>query len=209
MKFIITTSLIEGEKYEKRKEQYINGIEKAIDLTNNIANLKMIIIENNGKRSTFLDNFKQENIDIFYTNNNLLNIKNKGVKELKDILDCINFYDIKDDELIIKMTGRYVLNSNSNFINVLKYIKHENTPHCIITYGSFYKPVFFQCEDCITGLIGMLCKYIKTINMNLGDDEPIEWHWAKASFIIPKKLICKLKFLGLNICPGNDIYFCV
>ena len=26
--------------------------------------------------------------------------------------------------------------------------------------------------------------------MNLGDDEPIEWHWAKASFIIPKKLIC-------------------
>ena len=109
MKFIITTSLIEGEKYEKRKEQYINGIEKAIDLTNNIANLKMIIIENNGKRSTFLDNFKQENIDIFYTNNNLLNIKNKGVKELKDILDCINFYDIKDDELIIKMTGRYVL----------------------------------------------------------------------------------------------------
>ena len=44
MKFIITTSLIEGEKYEKRKEQYINGIEKAIDLTNNIQSIFYINI---------------------------------------------------------------------------------------------------------------------------------------------------------------------
>lgn len=108
------------------------------------------------------------------------------------------------------MTGRYILNDDSNFINILKYINDNNNdnPYCIIKYGSFYKPSMYQCEDCITGLIGLLCKYIKNIKIDIGD-EPIEWHWAKATYTVPKNLICKVKNLGINICPGSHNYFLV
>jgi hypothetical protein len=199
--FLVTTCLCNNSL--KRKKQYINGINK---LKQSIQNLnetyKIIIIENNGLRPTFLNLLGCE---LFYTNNNSLPTTNKGYKELQDIFDCIEHYNIQDADFIVKMTGRYILDDNSEFINIIKNI-NSTQYECVIKYGSYLKSVEYSTNDCITGLIGMLCKYIKQIRYPEGINS-VEWDWAKATHNIDSAKICKLDTLGVNICPGSNFYF--
>ena len=147
--FIVTTSLF--EKCDIRQSQYINGINKLKQVINNlnIENYKIIIVENNGNKNTFLDTL---GCITFYTTNNFLNTTNKGYKELQDILDCIDKFHINDTDFIVKMTGRYVLEDDSEFMNIIKDI--EKTRYdCVIKYGWYYKPSNYKKKNCITGLI--------------------------------------------------------
>lgn len=201
--FIVTTSLIENN-FDKRKIQYKNSINKLIQLTKNIPNHKIIIIENNGKRPTFLDEF---NLEVFYTNNNTLNTNNKGIKELQDILDCIECYNIQRKDFIVKMTGRYLLDDDSQFINIIKSMDRK-TIHCVIKYGSYQNPSNIPIEDCISGLIGMKVKYL--LKIELSEDECVEWCWARCSKKIPQEnLIAVQGLLGIHINPNRSKYFLV
>jgi hypothetical protein len=193
--FIVTTSLFNDSSI--RKSQYINGIRKLKKILDN--NNEIIIVENNGKRSTFLDTL---GCKVFYTNNNFLETPNRGHKELQDILDTITEFKINDDDFIVKMTGRYILHDNSEFINIVK----KDIYDCVIKYGPYFKPVNHKVDDCITGLIGMRCSYIKQIELP-GDTVAIEWNWAKATNLIEK--IYMVDKLGIDICPGGDHYFSV
>jgi hypothetical protein len=193
--FIVTTSLFNNS--ELRKSQYINGISKLQRVLNNEYDI--IIVENNSKRSTFLDTLGSK---VFYTNNNSLQTPNRGYKELQDIFDCIREFNIKDSDFIVKMTGRYILNDNSEFIDIVK----KDIYDCVIKYGPYFKPVNYKMDDCITGLIGMRCSYIKQIELP-GDTVAVEWNWAKTANLIEK--IYMVDKLGINICPGGDSYFLV
>jgi len=197
---------------EDRKNQYINCINKLIDITKNIPNKKIIIIENNGKRKTFLDDISD---DVFYTTNNKMKGWNKGRKELNDILECIKKYDIKDNDFIVKMTGRYLLDDNSNFIKQLYNLKDVD---CICRYllrcsaaGIYLFSHKNACHACFTGLIGMRCKYIK--NLSYKDDNSdnsimIERKWSEqCEFVIDKNKIITPETLGINICPGGHPYY--
>lgn len=195
--FLITTSIYNNCKI--RENQYINGISRAKKLLSDVKNLKIIIIENNGFRKTFLD----DDSEVFYTRNNFLN-NEKGYKELKDILDCIKHYQIKDDDLVVKMTGRYIIDDNSQFINVLK--KSREYYDCIIKFGAFYSPIDFPSPDCITGLIAMKAKFIKKIGFPL-ENEVIEHKWASiANKIEPKKIYAIRGKIGIQMCPGGNFY---
>jgi hypothetical protein len=197
------------EKYnEERILQYINGFSKLKEMIQKqcLEKYKIIIIENNGKRETFLDYL---DCDVFYTNNNSYSIE-KGYKEIRDILDCIKQYNIKDTDFIIKMTGRYILHDNSEFMNVLTDdIKYD----CIIKYGSYDSLDENKKDECISGLIGMRCIYIRLIeNLIVNDssmDEIIEKKWAKIASIIDDQKIYKIKILGIYVCPGSNTYYLV
>ena len=157
--FIVTTSIFNDCPI--RKNQYINGINKLKKVIKdlNIDNYKIIIVENNGVRNTFLNTL---DCDVYYTSNNFINTINRGYKELQDILDCIEKYNINDSDFIVKMTGRYVLEDNSEFMNVIKNI-HNTKYDCVIKYGPYFAPLDYKTENCITGLIGMSCYYVKQI----------------------------------------------
>ena len=205
--FLVTTSIFDNNL--NRKIQYTYGINKLKEVINimNINNYKIIIIENNGKRETFLDTFGCE---VFYTNNNFLNTNNKGYKELQDIMDCIETYKIQDNDFIVKITGRYILENNSEFMT---NVKNLDTNHfdCIIRYGPFFKPVNYKTNDCITGLIGMTCKYVKQIKLPINFNS-VEWDWADVTYLIPDEKICIVNQIGINICPvyyDNKDYFLV
>ena len=200
--FIVTTCIF--NECLIRKEQYINGINKLKKIIQdlNILNYKIIIVENNGKRFTFLNMLHCE---VYYTENNFLQTGNKGIKELHDILDCINKYNINDTDFIVKMTGRYILNDNSEFMNIIKNIHYTNYD-CVIKYGPYYKPVNYKIEDCITGLIGMSCYYIKLIETP-NEDECVEWKWGKVTNLIDDKKIFLVNNLDIDICPGSNNYF--
>ena len=133
--FFVTTSY--STKNDQRKNQYIKGINSLKNIIENlkIDNYKIIIIENNGNRNTFLETLDET---VFYTDNNFLKTKNKGIKELKDIKDCINHFNIKDNDFIVKLTGRYLIDEKSVFMNVIKNI-HNTNYKCVVKFGSYLK----------------------------------------------------------------------
>jgi hypothetical protein len=202
--FIVTTSIFNDCSI--RKSQYINGISNLKNIIHDldIKNYKIIIIENNGIRNTFLNMLDCE---VYYTNNNFLQISNKGYKELQDILDCIDKYNINDTDFIVKMTGRYILDKNSEFMNIIKNI-HNTNYECVIKYGSYFHPVNYKMDDCITGLIGMSCFYVKQIEKPK-ENECVEWKWGKVTNLIDYNKIYLVNNLGINICPGSNNYFMV
>jgi len=195
--FIITCSLVEKD-YEIRKQQYINGISALLKIVK--IPCKIIIVENNGKRETFLDKF---GLDILYTNNNAIPTNNKGIKELKDVWDCVQNFNIQDEDLIVKITGRYILQENSNFISTL-----NEDMDCIMKYGNCDYTAKHKVSECLTVLVAMKTKYVKKIKIP-SENECVEWCWAKASFEIPDDKIRFMEKLGILICPGNNTYFLV
>jgi len=199
--FIVTTSLYDNCVI--RKDQYTRGILSLVRfLGDTDFAYKIIIVENNGVRPTFLDDF---GIDVLYTENNFLRTTNKGVKELRDVHECIEKYNIPDDAFVVKMTGRYILELDSPFIT---QIKKPVQVDCIVRFGSYISPKDTQCEDCITGLIGMRCRYVKEIDYP-GGTECVEWKWAKKTYDIPITSVRAIGRLGISICPGSNIYFSV
>ena len=116
---IITTSINNKHGIQNnihRKNRYIKSITQLLSLIYNDVNIKPIIVENNGLRKTFLDDL---NCSVCYTENNHIHCKNKGGNELLDIKEVIHKYKIKDDDIIIKLTGRYKL-LKPDFIKLVK-----------------------------------------------------------------------------------------
>jgi hypothetical protein len=194
---IITTSLINCD-YENRKNQYIRSINRIIEITKNKLNYKLVIVENNGQRKTFLDDF---GLPVLYTNNNTINTNNKGIKELHDIFDCINFFNIKDDDMIVKLTGRYVVDIDSEVFKILD--NNLDNIDCIIKYGWYEVPSDTMLTSCITVLIANRCKDIKKIEMP-GENICLEWNWANMTTqYIDITKIHKVNKLGVLIYCNN------
>lgn len=195
---IVTTSLFVDS--ESRKRQYIESITRLKNSTSH----KIIIVENNGPRKTFLDDL---GCDVFYTENNkLCTGQNKGYTELRDILDCAEAFGINNSDFIVKITGRYRLHEDSEFMRI---VNDENMPYeCVIRYGSYNNPVNYKMEDCITGLIGMSYEHVKKIQFPKLH-ECVEWKWARATYGINESKIYKVNTLGIDICPESRPYFAV
>jgi hypothetical protein len=161
---IITTSI--NNKYgiqndNERKDRYLFAINET--LKNLPQEIKPLIVENNGKRDTYLDNFyhhHRQHVKVFYTDTNKQQFKSKGINEILDIKEVIEKYGIEDDDIIIKLTGRYRVLSNTFFKDI---IKNENI------YDTFIK-FFGSCSleyeqyDCILGCYAIRAKYLKLFN---------------------------------------------
>jgi hypothetical protein len=201
---IITTCLFND--CEVRKQQYTDGIEsiKNIFKLYNI-DCKMIIVENHRKGSTFLDNFE---LPVTYTYNNHINVKDKGHKELQDILHVINNEKIKDDDFLIKFTGRYILKESSQFIKLLKEAIPDlkDKYDCIIRYGPYFDAVGSnkRVNDCVLALIGMKVKYIKRVISPIENNGCIEHNWARVTNLIDSEKIIIVDNLGVDMYPVAD-----
>lgn len=197
---IITTSInnkVGVQNNIHRQNRYIECINHLLELINNDLKIKPIIVENNGLRQTFLDDLK---CDVFYTNNNIINYNHKGENELLDIKEVINQYNIKDDDIIIKLTGRYKL-LNLNFINLVK-----NT---IDNYDAFVKffnvcTLQYMFDDCVLGLFAIKCKYLKEFKYSFLRSPECEF----ADYIrknINKNKLIEVKQLYLECCFADDL----
>ena len=153
---IITSSIVNKhglDDFEHRKYRYIDSIRQALYIVNGDTTIKPIIIENNGYRQTYLDGLGCE---VSYTNNNYLNLPNKGANELIDMKYLITRYNIQDDDTIIKLTGRYKL-LNADFINFVKCNNYEYD-----AFVKFYNVCTreYMHNDCVLGLFAIKCKHL-------------------------------------------------
>ena len=196
---IITTSIlnkVDIQNHAHRQNRYIESIQQLLKLINNDVNIKPIIVENNGLRQTYLDEL---NCDICYTNNNKFNFVHKGGNELLDIKEVINRYNIQDNDVIIKLTGRYKL-LNLDFINLVKS-NYNN-------YDAFVKffnvcTLQYMIDDCVLGLFAIKCKYIREFNYNYIKSPECEF----AEYVrknIKDNNVMEVENLNLECCFAGD-----
>jgi len=196
---IITTSINNKggiQNINNRKDRYIDSIQNLLLLIENDLSIKPIIVENNGFRRTYLDDL---NCDVLYTNNNIYNFSHKGVNELLDIKEVIDKYKIQDDDIVIKLTGRYKV-LDLTFINSIKN-------NCDI-YDAFIK-FFNVCElkfmdyDCVLGLFSIKCKYLKKFNYKCEKSPEVEFAtYVKQNININ---IMEVNNLNLECCFADDL----
>jgi len=201
MIYIIITTSINNKVGVKnnihRQHRYIKCISDVLQLINNDPNIKPIIVENNGVRQTFLNNLR---CDVCYTNNNIIDYNHKGENELLDIKEVINRYNIKDDDVIIKLTGRYKL-LNLNFINLVK--------NNIDNYDAFVKffnvcTLQYMFDDSILGLFAIKCKYLKQFKYSFLRSPECEFADYVRKNINKNKLI-EVEQLYLECCFADDL----
>lgn len=167
--FVITTSIINkylkkedknSEKSEEeRKNLYLKSISTNIKHLENYSQIKIIIVENNGNGDTYLNVFQQNysNVSILYTNYNKHNYYHKGYAEMYDMKAVIKEFNIKDDDMIIKMTGRYHLVTNYFIETIINNMNDYDA------FYKFYNVCFkrYMHNDCILGAFSLKAKYLK------------------------------------------------
>lgn len=154
---IITASILDKctkQPQKLREDLYVKSIKTTLEFLP--KNIQPIIVENNGKRETVLDSF---GIPVLYTNNNnTFRDHEKAEKELKDIKDVIQAFTIQDDDIIIKLTGRYPVLSSYFFDFVI-----ANTYDAYIKFFNVCNEKY-DINDCVLGLFAIQCKLLKKFN---------------------------------------------
>jgi hypothetical protein len=187
----------------------INSLFNELNNYSSSANCSVIIVENNGRRNTFLNELYPQ-AKIFYTSNNKLSV-NKGIKELRDIYDTIVHYEIPDEDMIVKLTGRYIINKNSCFIREL--MSSTTKYDCMVKLGSIIdyrnKVSLLDKFDCYTGLFALRSKYLKKdIPTYLSNYKDFEWiEWIIISIIhtnVPNNKILFMDKLDLIVKPAGQ-----
>jgi len=191
MIYLIITTCINNKygmkDYEGRKTLYIKCIQQALKFANRL-DIKTIIVENNGKRETYLDTL---GCDVVYTESNLANTYNKAFNELSDIQEVMRLYKIDNNDMVIKLTGRYLL-LNDMFFNM---VSSTDADVCL-RYFNIWSNLPSSTE-CILGLYAIRAKYLKMFRLTGFYSGEVEF----ALFIqqhIPQDKIQKMSSLFLN-----------
>jgi len=193
---IITTSINNKHgviNHEHRKKLYIKNIKNTLEMLP--ANIKPIIVENNGYRETYLDNL---GCDIIYTDNNNIKTKHKGINELLDIKYIISKYNINDNDIIIKLTGRY-RPLNNKFFDICI----NNSYDAFLKFYNVCTKKFMK-NDCVLGFFGIKCKYLKDFEYDCIKSAEVEF----ASFIrnnIDDEKILSINNLNLECCFADNL----
>jgi hypothetical protein len=209
--FILTTCLLE-QKFELRKKEYIDSINSLIHELSKYNNLEtfIYIVENNGHRHTFLNEFDSSSgipIKVIYTNHNQIPTSNKGLKELLDYLFILKeCHEIDDQDIVIKLTGRYRVGEDCTFLNTL--YNHYDQYDAFIRTGAFMYPSQRKNErdqyDCLTGMFGVRT-HIMRDNLEKYIQELREYTWVEWVIImiiqnaLPNERIKFFDYLGLWI----------
>ena len=192
---IITVSVfnksIEYYNYDQREQTYLKNIRKTLEMCP--STIKPIIVENNNLSESYLDVFE---CDVCYTDNNRIKYHHKGVNEMMDIQTVIDRYEIQDEDMIIKITGRYTLLNDTFFQQVLR-----EKADAYFKFFSVGGLIFIE-TDCVMGLWAVKCKYLRDFQYVNFYHKSGEMEFAEFANSIQNK-VC-VKELGLRCCFADN-----
>ena len=173
MKILYTSALIPNN-YEERRHEYIHSLQ-VLEKIGFISNTYVI---ESGSRTTF-SFFDKLCPHVFYSGTNNLSLHNKGVNELKSLINFCKFHDIGDDEMIVKLTGRYFFENDS----FLKYIASHPELDGVVSFRETALD-----NSCLqTGCFAIKGKYFKIwlqrANLQKLEDEMIDIEWDFTRYV--------------------------
>jgi hypothetical protein len=157
------------------------------------------VVENNGKRPTLLDSIEWANILYTDTNQNDWPI---GTKEFVDIQTVCQTYGFADEDIVVKLTGRYVIVEPTLIEKIFDY------EYSADVFMKFYdascdrlKRDRWNQNDCVLGFYGVRYSVLKEFRLELLD-QPLSPEVIFATYIrqtVQPQRIMEIKML--------DIYF--
>ncbi len=190
---ILCTAALIPHQYEMRKTEYIDSLQKITQF-----GYPSYVVESCTQGPTFLDDYATY---VFYAKTNNPKLRNKGVNEALSMLACFRFFHFDDDDIIIKLTGRYCFHSDK----FLKLIEQNQS------IDIFVKK--FDDGQIFTGCFAMRYKYLKhmleQIDYSRMEKNMINFEQETAHYIAHLKNISlleinhfdlKVNFFGTGIC---------
>jgi hypothetical protein len=170
IKILYTSALIKHQ-FQKRRLEYLQSLHKLKEF-----GFEPWIIEATNIRSSFFDQITNQ---IFYPNVNNPNLKNLGVKEAQSIKACLNKLPFSDEDIIVKITGRYIFQDDF-FFNTIK-----NNPD----YDAYVK---WMGSQVFTGVIAIRWAIFKeilnSINFEYMEKNSINFEKIIADYILKNKI---------------------
>lgn len=182
---IVCTTALADAHYELRKHQYLIAFGKLIEL----GYTNFYIIEALKKEGpSFLDTFSPH---VFYATVNNPLLRNQGINEAKTLLEGCAYFNFEPDDIIIKLTGRHCLASNT----FLKIVEQNPQADAIIRINSD--------GNVFTVGFAMKYKYLQEMYTNIDYEEldrnmtPIEYRVG--DYIKRKKAEGNFKIMYVDI----------
>ncbi len=175
---IVYTSALIPFKFEERKQEYIRSL-KTIESYGYLPHT--YVVESGGDSP--LSFFEDYCNHVFFANSNNLKLVNKGVNESKAILKALDYYNFDDEDMIVKLTGRYYFNSDE----FLKFL--ESHPEVDAAASRLHDP----SRGITTGCFAMRGKFFKRMYKELDlvkmEEKLIDIEWEAEQFL--KKMIAE------------------
>ncbi|HEX2978594.1 MAG TPA: hypothetical protein VHO47_05725 [Candidatus Babeliales bacterium] len=174
---ILLTAALAATHYEIRKEQYIESLVRLSALGYKDVYVVEALMKNG---PTFLDNYSK---NIFYSQKNNSSWIYPGANEGITMLDALNHFNFDPDDMIIKMTGRYYLITDSFF----KLVQNN-----IEKYDVFVKPNLHTPGDIATACFAMRCRDLKEML------DSFDFNWVGTSYFSIELLVGRYIALKSN-----------
>lgn len=149
--FLCTAALIDNQA-EMRQMEYEQSLKKV----RSYGYLIYIVEAIKQKGPTFLDKYADT---IYYSTVNNPHLKNKGVNEARSCKQALDHFDIDDEIMIVRMTGRYLFMSDQ----FMEIVAHNRD------YDGFIKPIDNNTQY-FTGCFALKAQYLKEFLLQLDCD---------------------------------------
>lgn len=143
IKVLYTAALID-DQFEYRRDEYLKSL-ALLDAHGYLSRTYVVDSCAKTDRSFFEEHLEH----VLYANTNDLRLRNKGGNEARALIAALNHFNFDDEEIILKLTGRYYLDSDL----FLKTI--ESHPDVDV----FVK--FDQWGQAFTGCYAIRCRLLK------------------------------------------------
>lgn len=168
IRILFTAALIDLN-FDERKKEYI----KTLEVLDSYGYTNCYIVEAiKSDGPTFLEKHSQ---NVIYSNVNNSSLRNKGVNEAQSIKKALNQFKFDDNDMIIKITGRYFFTSDTFLIKV------KNSPE----FDAFFKTG--AGEQIFTGCFALRYKYFKEfiyqLDLEVMESNMINIEWKLAQYI--------------------------
>lgn len=183
---IVCTAALIKEDYEARKTQYINGLTMLQKY-----GYETYVFESCAKGPTFLDKLCNK---VYYTQTNNPKYKNKGINEALSLLVGFKKFNFDSEDMIIKFTGRYMLQTDE----FLKLVDQSN-----IDADVFVRT--WNETNAYTALFAMRMKYFLDFLNTCIDSEVMESDWIGIEQRFGE-YITKIKKQGVKVVHLKQVY---
>lgn len=189
--YILCTAALKDVYYEQRKDEYIKSLSRCKEF-----GFEPYIVEalKPFDSHTFLNDYSDH---VLYMGLHTTEVE-KGIHEARSIIAALDYFNFNNDDMIIKLTGRYFLEDDS----FLKTVQSKENSH-INAFVSFKNDLWAD-----TGLFAMRVKELKNMYNQMYRDGKmfllIENLLAKYVKLMPRETTMNIGNLGLKAVIFGD-----
>ena len=210
IRLIFTTCIAARHANQREREDiYYKTITNNLKIMSGLP-IEYYIVENGGNRRTLLDDIS--GINLLYTDTNSIPYTGKntdaetGLKPMKEMLDILKVcqaFEFDEEDIVIKLTGRYGLDNPPTFLENL--VKNSDRYDVFMKFFNICT-MSFDPLDCVLGLCAIRFKYLQEFNPRYMLEQVSGEH-VFAEFvrgIVPEGRIFEAMHLGLLLPRDED-----